>query len=58
MLDPYQENKPKGPTIHEKFDIDRFADHTEKVLRLLMRVAPVSVETVWIVAAMRAQKRR
>ena len=57
VLDPYQKKKPKDPAIHEKFDLDRFADHTEKVIGLLMRAATVSVETVWIVAAKRALKR-
>ena len=52
MLDQYKEKKPKDPTIREKFDTYRFADHKEKVIDLLARVTTVSVETVRIVAAM------
>lgn len=54
VLDPYKEKKPKDPTIREKFDTYRFADHKEKVIDLLARVTLVSVETLWIVAAMKA----
>ena len=57
MLDQYKEQKPKDPTIREKFDTYRFADHNEKVIALLMRVTTVSAETVRIVEAMKAQKR-
>jgi len=52
VLDQYKEKKPKDPTIREKFDTYRFADHKEKVIDLLARVTTVSVETVRIVAAM------
>jgi predicted helicase len=52
VLDQYKEKKPKDPTIREKFDTYRFADHKEKVVDLLARVTTVSVETVRIVAAM------
>ena len=52
VLDSYKEKKPKDPTIREKFDTYRFADHKEKVIDLLARVTTVSVETVRIVAAM------
>jgi len=44
ILDQYKEKKPKDPTIREKFDTYRFADHKEKVIELLMRVTTVSVE--------------
>ena len=57
MLDQYKEKKPKDPTIREKFDTYRFADHNEKVIALLMRVTTVSAETVRIVEARKAQKR-
>ncbi len=57
VLDQYKEKKPKDPTIREKFDTYRFADHKEKVIDLLARVTTVSVETVRIVEAMRALKR-
>jgi predicted helicase len=57
VLDQYKEKKPKDPTIREKFDTYRFADHKEKVADLLMRVTTVSVETVKIVEAMKAAPR-
>jgi predicted helicase len=52
ILDQYKEKKPKDPTIREKFDTYRFADHKEKVIDLLMRVTRVSVETQAIVEVM------
>ena len=58
VLDQYKEKKPKDPTIREKFDTYRFADHKEKVIDLLMRVTTVSVETMRIVDAMRDSKDR
>jgi predicted helicase len=57
VLDQYKEKKPKDPTIREKFDTYRFADHKEKVIDLLARVTTVSVETMQIVDAMREAKR-
>jgi predicted helicase len=57
VLDQYKEKKPKDPTIREKFDTYRFADHKEKVIDLLARVTTVSAETVRIVAAMKAAGR-
>lgn len=57
VLDQYKEKKPKDPTIREKFDTYRLADHKEQVIELLMRVAAVSVETVRIVEAMKAAPR-
>ncbi|MBK7120586.1 MAG: N-6 DNA methylase [Comamonadaceae bacterium] len=57
VLDQYKEKKPKDPTIREKFDTYRFADYKEKVIDLLLRVTTVSVETVRIVAAMKAAGR-
>ena len=57
VLDQYKEKKPKDPTIREKFDTYRFADHKEKVVELLLRVTAVSVETVRIVAAMKGAER-
>lgn len=53
ILDQHKEKTPKDPTIREKFNTYRFADHKEKVIDLLMRVTRVSVETVAIVEAMR-----
>jgi predicted helicase len=57
VLDQYKEKKPKDPTIREKFDTYRFADHKDKVIDLLMRVTTVSVETVRIVEAMKGAAR-
>ena len=53
VLDQHKEKRPKDPTIREKFDTYRFADHKERVIDLLTRVATVSVETVRIVLAMK-----
>ena len=57
ILDQHKEKKPKDPTIREKFNTYRFADHKEKVADLLARVTRVSVETMEIVEAMRALPR-
>ena len=57
VLDQHKEKKPKDPTIREKFDTYRFADHKERVVTLLGRVARVSVETVRIVEALKAGPR-
>jgi predicted helicase len=57
VLDQYKEKKPKDPTIREKFDTYRFADHKESVIALLMRVTTVSVETVRMVDSMRSLPR-
>jgi predicted helicase len=54
ILDQHKEKTPKDPTIRERFNTYRFADHKEKVIDLLMRVTRVSVETVQIMEAMRA----
>lgn len=52
VLDQHKEKKPKEPTIREKFDTHRFADHKERAVDLLGRVARVSVDTVRIVNAL------
>ena len=49
VLDQYKERKPRNPTIRERFNTYRFADHKERVIDLLGRVCAVSVETVRIV---------
>ena len=54
VLDQHKEKRSKDPTIRARFDTYRFADHKERVADLLARVTRVSVETVAIVAAMRA----
>jgi predicted helicase len=56
ILDQYKEKTPKDPTIREKFNTYRFADHKEKVIDLLRRVTRVSVETIKIVEEMRTTK--
>ncbi len=57
VLDQHKEKKLKDPTIREKFDTYRFADHKEKVIDLLQRVTTVSVETVRITEAMKGVAR-
>lgn len=57
VLDQHKEKKPKDPTIREKFDTYRFADHKEKVIDLLQRVTTVSVQTVQITEAMKGVTR-
>jgi predicted helicase len=57
VLDQHKEKKPKDPTIRERFDTYRLADHKEKVIDLLARVTTVSVETMKIIAAMRGAAR-
>ena len=57
VLDQHKEKKPRDPTIREKFDTYRFAEHKARVTDLLLRVTTVSVETQKIVAAMKAAAR-
>ncbi|MDE2843547.1 MAG: N-6 DNA methylase, partial [Chloroflexota bacterium] len=52
VLDQYKERKPRDPTIAERFNTYRFADHKERVIDLLMLVCSVSVKTVEIVGRM------
>ncbi len=49
VLDQYKERKPRDPTIRERFNTYRFADHKERVIDLLQRVCTVSVETMRVV---------
>ena len=49
VLDQYRERKPRNPTIAERFNTYRFADHKERVIDLLRRVCAVSVRTAEIV---------
>ena len=49
VLDQHKERTPRDPTIRERFNTYRFADHKEHVIDLLKRVCTVSVETVRIV---------
>ena len=52
VLDQYKERKPRDPTIAEKFNTYRFADHKERVVDLLQRVCAVSVGTMEIIDQM------
>ncbi len=56
VLDQHKEKTPRDPTIREKFNTYRFADHKEKVIELLKRVTRVSVETTEIVSEMRSAR--
>ena len=49
VLDQYKEKKPRDPTIREKFNNYKFADHKERVIELLQRVCTVSVNTMDVV---------
>ena len=49
VLDQYKERKPRDPTIRERFNTYRFADHKERVVDLLGRVCAVSAFTTTIV---------
>ena len=49
VLDQYKEKKVKDPTIRERFNTYRFADHKERVIDLLGRVCGVSTFTTTIV---------
>ncbi len=49
VLDQYKEKKPRDPTIRDKFNTYRFADHKERVIDLLKRVCTVSVKTMDVV---------
>ena len=55
VLDQYKEKTPRDPTIRERFNTYRFADHKERVVDLLQRVCTVSVETVRIVNQLNLQ---
>ena len=52
VLDQYKEKKPRDPTIRERFNTYRFADHKERVIDLLRRVCTVSVKTMALVDSM------
>ena len=49
VLDQYKEKKPRDPTIRERFNNYKFADHKERVIELLQRVCTVSVNTMDVV---------
>ena len=56
VLDQYKERKPRDPTIRERFNTYRFADHKERVIDLLRRVCTVSVKTMAVVDSMAHQE--
>jgi predicted helicase len=56
ILDQYKEKKPKDPTIAEKFNSYRFADHKEEVIELIRKVTTVSMETMAIINRMGNEK--
>ena len=49
VLDQHKEKKIKDPTVRERFNTYRFADHKERVIDLLGRVCAVSTFTTNIV---------
>ena len=57
VLDQYKEKTPKDPTIREKFNTYRFADHKSKVIDLLKRVTTVSVGTMEVMREMEKASR-
>lgn len=54
VLDQGDEKKPKDPTICERVDTHRFADHEERLIHLLARVMTVSVEMAPMLETMKA----
>ena len=58
VLDQWKEHKISDPTVAEKFNTYRFADHKEHVIELLHHVCTVSVETMKIVSALPASDER
>ena len=49
VLDQYKERKPRDPTIRERFNTYRFANHKDEVIDLLQRVCTVSMATMDVV---------
>ncbi len=56
VLDQYKEKKPRDPTIRERFNTYRFADHKEAVIDLLRRVCTVSIRTTEILTQRRRER--
>jgi predicted helicase len=52
VLERHKEKTPKDPTIREKFNTYRFAEHKEQVIELLHRVCTVSMQTMHIIGEM------
>ncbi len=57
ILDQHKEKTPKDPTIRDRFNTYRFADHKEKVADLIQRITRVSVETMKLVEEMKGARR-
>ena len=49
ILDQYKERTPRDPTIRQRFNKYRFANHKEKVITLLQRVSTISIKTTQII---------
>lgn len=56
ILEYHKEHNPKDPTIREKFNSYRFADHKEHIVKLISRICTVSVETVNIINIMKQEE--
>ena len=56
VLDQYKAKKPKDLTIATKFNAYNFLEYKEEVIKLLMRVCSVSVETARVLAEMKKLK--
>ncbi len=52
VLDQHKEKTIRDPTVRAKFNTYRFADHKEAMIKLLAKVARVSMETVKITEEM------
>lgn len=57
VLDQHKDKTPKDPTIRERFNTYRFADHKERVIDLIARVCRISVQTMELVEQMRSAAR-
>jgi predicted helicase len=54
---PIQRDPTERPTIRAKYNNYQFSDHKAHVIELIMRATTVSVETMMIVDAMKAEPR-
>lgn len=57
ILDQYKERAPRDPTIRQRFNFYRLADHKDHVIDLLARITTVSVETIGLCETIRKLKR-
>ena len=56
VIDQYKETQPRDPTIRAKYNNYKFDDHRERVIELILCATTVSVKTMEIVEAMKAEK--